>query len=120
MKAVGISVPFGDLIPDIYCPACGKVVFNSEGAVPDCSHVLFIYHDIASEFTYLKEGFEDSLQKAQEMAEEGSDTAPEILADLIVSESALCLAVTASGMACGPVSFTSYFAFDFAASEKPV
>jgi len=118
MKVLGISMPFGGLIPDIYCPACGSVVFNSEGVQPSCAHVLFVYHDMNNEFTYVRKGLEDLLRKAEEVAEEEPEMPPEILARLIDSESALCLTATASGMACGPISFTSYFAFDFAVFEE--
>lgn len=66
---------------------------------------------------YVKKGFEKFAKKAKKLSNQGNGIAPEELAKMIESESAVCLAVTGSGMACGPVSYTYYVAFDLGDEE---
>lgn len=117
MQVVNIGLPFGQTIPGLFCPMCGAVVHDQD-VEPSCSHILFTYHDISSDFMYVKKGYEQQIEKAEEIAETEGTFVVDELAKMIKSESSVCLAVTGSGMACGPVSYTYYVGFDLGEDEE--
>lgn len=117
MEIVRLSLPFGQLIPNICCPICGTDTQEVEDE-SECPHLLFSYFDMTSEFLYVRPDIEELKEKAESEAEEGDGYPPELLAGMINSKSAVCFAVTGSGMACGPVSYTSYVAVDFAEADE--
>jgi len=98
---------------EIHCPVCGHPVFENEFKDSMCSHVLFTFVDAAGSFGHVREELKE-IAKAAEAYSSGWETGPvETLMLSIDRPDAFCLAVTTSGIACGPVSATAYVGFVF-------
>jgi len=85
-----------------------------------CKHLTFIFvgeSDVreTSEFTYMSE---DLKKRSEGNTAEGIDNFKEFLAKAGYGNELLALEITYSGMACGPVSFTDVYGFDFNTIEE--
>jgi len=116
-KIVSLEMPFQKYTGNLFCPACGEVVYDSEGMPGSCGHVLFTYHDdfgFESEEDTLTKTIEEVLEKAKSCDEHPV----KLLSEKITSKSALIFEITHGGMACGPVWDTFYVGIDFYPSVK--
>jgi hypothetical protein len=99
---------------EIHCPVCGKPVFENELTDLMCSHVLFTYVDAACDFGYIKENLKKFAEAAEEYSQEWeTDPVETLMLSIAHRQDIFCLAVTTSGVACGPVSATAYVGFMF-------
>ena len=98
---------------EIYCPVCGQPVFENEGTSALCSHVLFTYVDLAGEFGYVNQELQELAEGARGYSDVWGVCPVEVLMLSIDRPDAFCLAVTTSGLACGPMSATAYVGFKF-------
>lgn len=118
-RIVEIDLPFGQDPPGLYCPMCGKPV-HGENIDPSCQHILFTYLDAAGGFMYVKPEVAKIVDKISDDENEDSEDLLKKLMKKINRKSAMCLSVTSSGMAGGPVSYTTYVGIDFAESKDEV
>ena len=103
--------------PEIHCPVCGMAVFEMERNGQVCKHVLFTYVDLAGSFGSVSNRLKEDAETAVAFAE-GNDLSPvEVLMLMLDRPSTFCLAVSTSGMACGPVGGTASVGFDFSPEQ---
>ena len=110
-----IEQPFGCELPVVHCPICGKATHHigEEGAeVTPCPHLAFIYIGDAGDFEYTSQDFEKSMENIDD-EELTFDTFREFLQKAGYGNKLLAMEITYGGMACGPVSATDVFGFDY-------
>ena len=118
-----IEQPFGAPPPIVHCPICGRATAEKSKngyELNSCKHLTFIFvgeSDVreTSEFTYMSE---DLKKRSEGNTAEGIDNFKEFLAKAGYGNELLALEITYSGMACGPVSFTDVYGFDFNTIEE--
>jgi hypothetical protein len=103
---------------EIYCPVCGRPVFENEFEETICTHVLFTYADPAGSFGFVREDLKELAEGAEEYSSEWDVSPVDVLVLSVNRPDAFCLAVTTSGIACGPVSGTAYVGFMFAPEQE--
>ncbi len=117
-----IDLPFGDDAPIVHCPVCGQATMETaesgEGRVTACPHLVFMFVDLAGEFEYVSNDFEQRLEKAG-IAMDSIEDFKQTLIEAGYGSELLVLDVTSSGMACGPFAMTVTHAFDFSIKTKP-
>ena len=107
---------------NMFCPACGDAILEKlhEEETP-CSHLLYVT-GIEEAFLYLRADYEKAFNRFQKSSYEdyvmiGSGLEKFILGEF-KSNSHLHIGSSIQGMACGPISYTIYFGFDFNASNE--
>ncbi len=113
-QVLKLSNSFDEDSPLIHCVFCGSEE-NPEFS-DYCEHVTFIYLVEEMVFEHIAPSFEPIVQKLQreldETDQESDDTMEQKLLSLPGSSSSFVIEVGASGMACGPTSFTVLYGFD--------
>jgi hypothetical protein len=95
-NSVQISYPFGLVVTEFFCPACGAQILGQEEDPKPCCHVIYTYLDLIGDSMYVHEGLEGQLQGEEDFLEE-------VRRVLLPSETALHVSLATGGMACGPV-----------------
>lgn len=116
-----IEFPFGDEIPIIHCPFCGKATMElsetGEGTVTACPHLLFMFVDLSGEFEYMSSDFKKRLKKA-DIELDSIEDFKQVLTDCGYGNEVLAIEMSSCGMACGPCGITVTHAFDFSVRTK--
>lgn len=108
MQKVPFEFPFGANAVSLHCPACGAVAMDeAHFAETPCKHLIFAFLDEVGDFSYIAPELEKLLEKLSDDEDQVDG-----LCKRIKSKTAICLGVTTSGMACGPVSSTAWLGFD--------
>ena len=105
-----IEQPFGVEPPDVHCPICGRLTFDSEGTVDACEHLAWIHHDQGGS-VYVSEDFKARVLANDQKVEDGNTK--ELLVALGYGNELLALEITYGGMACGPTWSTIVYCFDY-------
>ncbi len=117
---VSLELPMG-ADPNVHCPICGgQVLGPDESGVCEinvCPHLVFVHVGMANKFEYQSEEFMQRMSTVDEY-DELNDDLREFVRALEYDERLLALEITTSGMACGPVSSTDVFAFDYGLVES--
>ena len=113
-----IEMPFDYPPPDIYCPACGKVIFEKGGSSAYCAHTILLGESISGEPPYVSSEYAKTYEELQQ--DEGVDDATRTFLDRLTKKSILKLEIAISGSGHGgtPISGTMTVAVDFAPGEN--
>lgn len=115
----------------LYCPACGRPIYvmdwDDDSVDPDppkCPHVRFLYSEefdhVADDLVALSREVEAEIERREESDDEDVEEihAAELMLQKIASDSLLAYEITTCGVACGPVSFSTWLVIDFLAGRE--
>jgi hypothetical protein len=121
MQNIEIDWPFNAEPPEIFCPICSAPILKNGEELNDfCDHVEFVYLDEIGDFLFASKSIAQAVEDAREKAENDNDDDFEVIEflDARSNPAGFSLALTTSGMACGPVSSTIRVGFDLAAGVE--
>ena len=109
MAAAYVEIDIGSEDAQLFCPGCGAKLISEDGAFGSrrCSHFLFGFVDQGGEWESVPDAFAPILQEILSESDEGDMTVPwdeDFLARC--PDGTIVFALSASGIACGPVSLT--------------
>jgi len=109
-----IEIDLDGSIEELFCPACGMEALEAgiRGWNP-CEHLVFLTDDASGEVSYNAPGFQEKAEKFMKILSEEGEL-ERAAKGIQMPATAFLMAVTTHGMACGPVSSTSYICFDMA------
>jgi hypothetical protein len=119
---VHLDQPFGCDPPLAHCPICGNpsmVVDKIEGGkVTPCDHLAFIFVGEVDAFEYESKDFKKRTAGINKETLSVSNF-KSALKKAGYTNNMLALEITGSGMACGPVSSSVIFGFDYDFMARP-
>ncbi len=91
----------------VLCPVCNEAIMTEEGTEPIlCDHVEFIYLQSVDEFENISDNIKKNEKKIKKIMRDGDWK--DVVKAKLIPKNITILDFTESGMACGPVSFTTY------------
>lgn len=102
-----------------FCPVCGHKFFETfedDYESDECAHIIFVYETLSPDYLFKSSDYDERLTAlADEMLEDEIDELlfDDQLAAMGYGEDVVIAAVEFTGIACGPVSHSLVFGFNF-------
>ena len=116
-----VEQSFGQDPPVVHCPVCGQAtvkMVDGTGEYNACPHLAFIYHCSTGGFGYRSPDFKTRTEKL-EMDEPDPESFKNFLQNAGYDNGMMAIEITYGGMACGPMSFTDVYGFDWNHGRHP-
>ena len=99
----------------VECPVCQQVVSDFEEGISDpCEHVFLIYLDSIGEIVHSSDNADEAIAEFERRYKEDDESYEDMIEEYCDDSNGTYdwLAITTSGMSCGPCSSTEYIVFN--------